>query len=209
MNKKAILHYLNIYESPDEKTLSLIDECIQEVKEIAYFKATYKFFTLEHHPLKIKELDLLLDSDDLQFYFQACHQCMVIACTLGIQIDRRIKYYQHENMAKAVVMDAVSSRYLEECCDAYEKELKLEKHSFRFAPGYGDLPLHLNIPLSKALQTDKLLGMAHNSGGLFVPMKSMIGIIGLGIETQKTCLSCIRKVNCSLRKAGVRCYVND
>lgn len=209
MNKKAILQYLNIYTEADEKTLSLIDECIQEVREIACFKVTYQYFHLEHHPLKIKELDLCLDSKDLEYHFKLCHECIVIACTLGIEIDRRIKYYEHYDMAKAVVFDAISSRYLEECCDEYEKSLNLKMHTYRFAPGYGDVPLSLNISLSKVLQTDKKLGMAHNQGGLFVPMKSMLGIIGIGNVNQKSCLSCIRQNDCSLRKAGVRCYVID
>lgn len=209
MNKKAILQYLNCPQDVDEKTQILIDECIDEVKQYAHFKVTYQQFTLTHHPLMIKELELPVLSQDLEFYFKDCYQCMIIACTLGIQIDRQIKYYEHIDMAKAVVFDAVSSRYLEECCDDFEKSLNLGKHTFRFAPGYGDLPLTLNIPLSRVLQIDKKLGVSINKGGLFVPMKSMLGIIGMGATNQKSCLSCIRKQNCELRKGGQRCYVKD
>lgn len=112
-------------------------------------------------------------------------------------------------MAKAIVFDAVSNRYLEECCDAYEESLQLGPHTFRFAPGYGDLPLRLNIPLSQALMVHKRIGLTINKGGLFLPMKSMLGIIGIGKNIKKTCLSCIRKGNCELRKGGQRCYVID
>lgn len=209
MNKKAILQYLQCFGEADEKTLSLIDECIHEVKDIAQFKAIYAFYHLSHQPLMIKELQLDLDSQDLAFYFQDIHECMVIACTLGIQIDRKIKYYEHIDMAKAIVFDAVSNRYLEECCDAYEKTLALEAYTFRFAPGYGDIPLALNIPLSKALMADKKIGLTINNGGLFLPMKSMLGIVGIGKNIQKTCLSCKRQKTCVLRKGGQRCYVID
>lgn len=209
MNKKYILQYLRIHGEVDQWTNQLIDECVKEVKEIAHFKATAQKYTLRHHPLKIKELDLLLDSQDLEFYFRNCQSCLVVACTLGIQIDRTIKYYEHIHMSKAVVFDAVSSRYLEECCDEYEKSLNLGQHTFRFAPGYGDLPLALNYPLSQALKIDKVLGTSINKGGLLIPMKSMIGIIGIGDNGQKSCFSCIRKEDCELRKGGQRCYVND
>jgi len=209
MNKKAILHYLGIQKEADDKTNVLIDECIKEVQEIAHFKVVTREFDLKHQPLCIQEMDLLLESKDLAFYFQECQKCLVIACTLGIQIDRKIKYYEHIDMAKAIVFDAVSSRYLEECCDDYEKTLNLGIHTFRFAPGYGDLPLALNIPLSRVLQIDKKIGVSINDGGLFIPMKSMLGIIGIGKSFQKTCLSCIRKEYCELRKGGTRCYVTD
>ncbi|MFR7589885.1 MAG: ABC transporter substrate-binding protein [Longibaculum sp.] len=209
MNKKAILQYLNCYGEIDQKTNLLIDECIQEVKEIAHFKVVSQRFTLQHHPLAIVEIPLQLQSEDLSYYFQDCKQCLVVACTLGIEIDRKMKYYQHIDMSKAVVFDAVSNRYLEECCDEYEKSLQLGTHTFRFAPGYGDLPLELNHPLSRILQIDKRIGVSINQGGLFIPMKSMLGIIGLGIEASKNCLSCIRKESCELRKDGQRCYVRD
>lgn len=209
MNRQAILQYLGCHGEVDEKTNALINECIQEVQEVAHFKVIAREFALAHQPLCILELDLLLNSKDLEFYFQDCSKCLVIACTLGIQIDRRIKYYEHIDMAKAIVFDAVSSRYLEECCDDYEKTLNLGVHTFRFAPGYGDLPLSLNIPLSRVLQIDKKIGVSINSGGLFIPMKSMLGIIGIGKAFEKTCLSCIRKEQCELRKGGTRCYVKD
>lgn len=209
MNKKAILNYLGIYSNVDDKTNQLIDECIKEVKEIAHFKVIAQEFSLKHQPLGIKELQLDFDSQDLEFYFQDCDRCLVIACTLGIQIDRKIKYYEHIDMAKAVIFDAVSSRYLEECCDEYENDLKLGVHTYRFAPGYGDLALSLNIPLSKVLQIDKKIGVSINDGGLFVPMKSMLGIIGIGKKIEKSCLSCLRKETCVIRRGGHRCYVRD
>lgn len=209
MNKKAILQYLGYYGEVDEKTNALIDECILEVQHISRFKAATQEFHLSHSPLCLKEMNLLINSQDLEFYFQDCSKCLVIACTLGIQIDRQIKLYEHIDMTKAVIFDAVSSRYLEECCDEYENNLHLGAHTFRFAPGYGDLPLTLNRPLSQVLQVDKKLGLTINNGGLFIPTKSMLGIIGIGKNVQKTCLSCVRMKNCELRKGGVRCYVID
>ena len=112
-------------------------------------------------------------------------------------------------MTKAIVFDAVSSRYLEECCDQFEKQLQLGPHTFRFAPGYGDLPIEYNSILGKYLQIDKKLGVYVENGGTFLPMKTMLGIVGIGKNYQKTCLSCIRKEKCELRRGGLRCYVKD
>lgn len=209
MNKQLIYHYLNIHGTINQNIELLIDQCIQEVQELAEFRVVSQYFHLQHQPLKIKELDLELSSQDLSFYFQECHECFIVACTLGIQIDRRIKYYEHIDMTKAIVFDAVSNAYLEECQNQYEKSLNLGNHTFRFAPGYGDIALTLNKTLAKVLQIDKKLGVSINDGGLFLPMKSMLGIIGLGKEVKKRCLSCLRKEQCELRKGGLRCYVID
>ena len=209
MNKKAILQYLNYQGEADANTNQLIEECIHEVKEIAYFKIIHQEMTLTHQPLMIRELNLEIKSEDLEFYFQDCHQCLILACTLGREIDRKIRYYEHINMTKAIVFDAVSSRYLEECCDQFEKQLQLGPHTFRFAPGYGDLTIEYNSILGKYLQIDKKLGVYVENGGTFLPMKTMLGIVGIGKNYQKTCLSCIRKEKCELRRGGLRCYVKD
>lgn len=149
------MQYLNCFGQVDEKTNQLIDECIVEVQQYAHFKVVHQNFSLTHGPIGIQELDLSFCSNDLEFYMKECQTCLVIACTLGIQIDRQIKYYEHIDMARAIVFDAVSSRYLEECCDEYEKTLNLGEHTFRFAPGYGDLPLVLNKTLSRVLNVHK------------------------------------------------------
>lgn len=209
MNKQVILKYLKIFKEPDEKTNQLIDECILEVKELAHFKVETLKVKLFHQPLYIEELNLELNSKDLDFYLKNCHECLLEACTLGINIDRKIKYYEHIDMAKAIVFDAVASRYLEECMDEYEANLNLGIHTFRFAPGYGDIDLQMNHLIAHALKVDKKLGLSISQSGLMIPMKSMIGMIGLGDSSKKSCLSCVRKENCSLRKAGERCYAID
>lgn len=208
MNKKMILRYMHCFQEVDDPLNKQIDQCIKEVKQTAQFKAVHQTFSLSHDPLIINELQLVCDTKDLAFYLQDTNSCIVIACTLGFSIDQKIKYYEHIDMAKAVIFDAVSSRYLEECCDEYEKQFADIK-TMRFAPGYGDIPLDLNKPLSDALHTYQSIGVSLTSGGLFTPMKSMLGIIGIKGNAKKSCMSCVRQSSCEFRKEGVRCYKND
>ena len=207
MNKQNVLHYLMISGEVDAKTDKLIDECIQEVKELSLFKYIYKEVNLTHSPLMIKELDMLLESKDLNLYLCHCDTALLVACTLGSEVDRKLKYYQYDNMAKAVVFDAVCNAYLEEKADAYEETLDLTQRTFRFAPGYGDIPLEYNLTISSYLNIEKNLLVSINHGGLFVPLKTMIGIIGIGENIEKTCLSCVNLDTCQLRKEGKTCYV--
>jgi hypothetical protein len=106
-------------------------------------------------------------------------------------------------------MDAIASSYLEYLLDEYEKTLDLNERTYRFAPGYGDVPLSLNIPLSKVLDIYKTIGVSYTSGGLFIPQKSMLGFIGIGKSNKlKHCGHCIRKKECLLRKENKRCWID-
>ncbi len=206
MNKKRIYQYLNI-DNSDEKLELLIDECIKEVKEIADFKVIYDTFHISHNPLKIIEYDLIIESCDLSFYFQDCHECMIIAGTLGALIDRRIKYYEHIDMYKAYVFDQVCNSYLEECLDEFSQSLPFV-HTYRFAPGYGDLPLSLNNDLYHYMNLNKYLNISLNHG-LFIPLKTIVGICGIGKTSKKSCMSCSKIMDCVYRKEGRVCYVID
>ena len=207
MNKQNIYHYLMIQGEVDEKTDMLIDECIEEVKEHSLFKCIHAHVHLSQSPLKIDELDMVIDSNDLNQYLSECSEAILIACTLGSEVDRKLKYYQLYDMGKAVIFDSVCNAYIEECADAYEENLNLKKRTFRLCPGYGDMPLKYNQNISKYLDIEKHLRVTINDGGLFVPLKTMVGIIGVGVNKEKTCLTCVNINTCQLRSEGKTCYV--
>lgn len=201
MNKQRLSAYLQSYDSYESE----IEECIKEVQDLSVFKVVYDTFHLSHNPLRIEEWGLCLNSKDLEFYFKDCNECMVIAGTLGIQVDRRLKYYEQTDMLKAYIFDAVCNAYIEECLDEYQSRLSF-KHTYRFAPGYGDLPIELNHSLFTYMNLNKYIGISISKGGLFLPLKTIVGICGIGTVSQKSCLSC-RKINdCVYRKEGRTCY---
>ena len=206
MNKEYIYQYLHLNNNHKDID-QLIDQCIDEVKNLSLFKCVYQRLKLKHHPLRINEY--LLDNQDLNYYLKDCDEVIIIGCTLGSEIDRKIKYYEKIDMAKAVVFDAVASSYLEQCCDEYEKRFNLSKRTFRLAPGYGNIPLEYNLYLSKILNIQSSLYVDINSGGIMTPMKSMLGIIGVGANIKKTCMSCLNEKHCLLKKEGMTCYVKD
>lgn len=189
---------------------NMIDECIEEVVEYAKFKAIYQTYTLQHSPLGIEMIDLNLDYPAMHHLLDDCHQCLLIACTLGQELEKRIRYYSKFDQARMMVMDAVASSYVEECCDVFEKELKLVDRTYRFCPGYENTPLSINRTIYQTLDVYKHLGVELTEGDLMVPQKSMIGIIGLGrAKKKKECGMCILKQDCSFRRRQTRCYKQD
>ena len=78
MIKKNALKYLGYLDNQvDEQTNKLLDECLLELEKLKP-KFMYQIFSLKHHPLLIKELDLSLEYPDLIDLFDSCDKVVVI-----------------------------------------------------------------------------------------------------------------------------------
>lgn len=208
MFKADALRYLGYVKgSVDPKIESLIDECILEIQTLANPTFIHQSFTLSHNPLVINELNLTIEYSDLVDLFDSCDKCLIVACSLGIDVDKKLRYYSKIDMTKMTILDAVASSYIEHVCDNFEAKLNLSLRTFRFCPGYGNVPLSLNKTLANALNTSKHIGLTVQDNDIMLPQKSMIGIIGIGDnKMKKHCFSCIKKNDCEFRKVGQRCY---
>ena len=209
--KENALKYLGYQgQKIDDFYYQLMDECLKEIDEMSSFKVTYQIFPLSFDPLYIENAHIHINYPDLIELFQHCHDVMVIGCTLGIQIDRKLKYFSHFDMTKMSVFDAVASSYLEEKCDDYENEHIKGQRTFRFCPGYGNVPIELNQSLARVIDCQKKIGLTIQDSHILLPQKSMIGLIGLGDQKRtKSCLNCLRIKDCSFRKRGQTCYKKD
>ena len=139
-----------------------------------------------------------------------CDECILIGCTLGASVEKRIRYYSQCDLNKMMVLDALASAYLEEQCDLFEDNLLLGNRTIRFCPGYENTPLSLNKQIGQILNVEKHLGIQFTKGNLMIPQKSMIGIIGIGENKLiKHCHHCIKWNDCEFRKKGQHCYKND
>ena len=211
--QQRTLSYLGDHKQEGAFALSEeIAQCVQELEKEARFLGCYEKYKIAFDDagvVAIPELDLTLDSGDLAKLFKGCSGVCVLATTLGVAYDRYAKRIMNGNMSHGVVLDAAASAYLECMTDRFEEELNLGPHTFRFAPGYGDLDLAVNVPLLKAIRGDKKIGITHTSSGLFVPQKSMLGLIGLGggSVAPDPCGNCARYEDCKLRANGSKCTV--
>lgn len=122
-----------------------------------------------------REIKRLLENSDKGF---------IICATLGINADRTIRSLQYKDMRKALVTDAAASSAVEDILDQVifniENDLKEDEFlTFRFAPGYGDLPIGCNRQLSEMAETYKAAGIYANESGTLSPLKSVIAIVGV------------------------------
>lgn len=143
-----------------------------------------------------------------------CQQAAVLVCTLGAEFDRWLRQLQIRDMARAVMLDALGSAYVESACDAAEEAIRARFPGMyltdRFSPGYGDLPLEVQ-PRLMAFAGDKRVGVTLTPSLLMNPQKSVTAIVGIAAQPQparvRGCAYCTMNQNCPYRKAGNTCHV--
>lgn len=180
---------------PNNEIDNLIDECLDEIKEISSFQ--YKY-------IEFNSIIDVLNKEPYLSYLNGCRGYYIACMTLGNSIDQRIKYYSKANMTKMIIFDACSSAYLEYLSDEYEKELK-DNLGYRFCPGYNGSSITDLYELFKILKPEKI-GIHLLDSNLMLPQKSMVGIIGIGANRKKSCSNCHLFEKCNYLKEGIKCY---
>ena len=175
----------------------------------------YKLARLEHRDEQtlLPELGLVLSGQTAQRMLEQCGHAVLLACTLGPRFDALLRSQEARDMAKAVILDACGSAWVEHGCDLAEQEIaKRFPEKFltdRFSPGYGDLPLDIQPALCAALDAERRLGVHVTGSFLLNPCKSVTALIGLSDRPQQArirgCAYCSMRGTCALRKGGKSC----
>ncbi|NYB74756.1 methionine synthase [Sedimentibacter hydroxybenzoicus DSM 7310] len=216
IDKSEVLRYL-AYKSKDidEETDILLNESIAELKEITELKYVYRIFDIaEHNNIISFENQINIKSNDLTELLKNCKRSAVMAATLGFEVEKRIKYYSMANLSKAVIFDACAASCIEYLCDLAEaeiKELAIKDGcniTFRYSPGYGDVPISHQNDILTALNAQKLIGLSVTDSFILIPRKSVTAFIGFSMSdetTKKSCLNCNLFGNCDFQGKENNC----
>ncbi len=188
VNKKEILRYAGVPHC-DPALSSCLDECLEEAMKKLVYRVS--FCTLE---LKEGEDGVLsfppfsVSSKDLSKNLRGCKHLIVFAATVGLEMDRLIARYSNLSPSKALWMQAIGSERVESLCDAFCRYLTEDAGLIlrpRFSPGYGDLPLDLQIEIVRILDTAKNLGITLSEQLLLTPHKSVTAFVGICEDAAK------------------------
>lgn len=217
-DRAEALRYLGIRTPPDDNLLALINQCEGELLATAAPRYIYRVFPLENSALIGCSFPLI--GNDIVVWLDGCEYAVLFCAGLGEGVDRLLRASQLEDMARAVVQDALASAAVETLCNSVEDEICTEVakkhecnyHTARFSPGYGDFPLKVQKDFLAVLNASKGMGLFVNEGSCLVPTKSVTAIIGfsrkkLERESQGfgSCEDCNLNENCAYRKDGGRC----
>ena len=212
LNENEILLYLGYrgQEYPAEVEAQ-IKRCGREVLETASPRLIWRRLPTAGDDFAA----LSLTGKDIGELLEGCAEAVLMAVTLGQEIDRLLARKSVNNMADAVIMDACASAAIENVADNFEMDLRREVEAEglyltdRFSPGYGDLPLYAQKKLCAALDTERKIGLSLSPALLMVPGKSVTAVLGIsGVpkpRRKRGCESCSRFRDCMYRKEGRNC----
>lgn len=218
INKEEVLRYLGYKgQDIDGNLTNTIEECREEIKKIITPRVVYSYKNIKSSDdgVEVITTNLILKGNDIKEHLKNSTECVLMAVTLGNEIERQTRLYEKTNLTKALILDACATTVVEEVCDIVENSVK-EKAilsgmniTFRYSPGYGDLPLDVQSSFLRALEAQKKIGLTVSENNLLFPRKSVTAIIGIvnsGIEKKKkSCKECSNYENCSFKREGETC----
>ena len=209
------LRYLGAGSSPPEVLRRDMEQIADQLTAAVRPRYAYRVFSTVHEErgVLLREAGILLTGRSAARMLAQCDQAVLLICTLGAGFETMLRAEQARDMARAVMLDACGSAWVESGCNAAEEELRARLPGLfladRFSPGYGDLPLALQPAICAALDAGRRVGVQVTDSFLMNPSKSVTAVIGLSDRPQQArirgCAYCSMRETCTLRKGGKSC----
>ncbi|MGN0609272.1 MAG: methionine synthase [Oscillospiraceae bacterium] len=218
INRKEALRYLAFKgDEPDENLQRLMDECEKKLTAAAKGRYTYRIFDIAENSgekVVLSGCTLEMTGRDICAHLAGCEKAALLCATVGADVDTLIRREQVEDMASAVITDAMAGCAIEQVCDKAEEAIRESCPqmfmTWRFSAGYGDLPIELQRQFLDVTNAGRTIGVFANENNILTPKKSVTAVIGLSaspVEKKRSgCTVCKIRENCAYRKKGIRCY---
>ncbi len=164
-------------------------------------------------------LPLDLPGKDIAEHLSDAREVVFFAVTLGHGVDRELRKLAATDSLGQVVFDAAATAAIEREANRVEAKVRMDAAqrglycSWRFSPGYGDLPLDVQPAILRILNATRRLGITLTPSYLMIPTKSVTAIVGVHPTPQPGLASCCAVCNlsefCELRKRGITCGTNS
>ena len=218
LDQNEILRYLGYKDSGvTESIQKLLDRCEKETLQVIAPKFVYQRFPIavSEDGIHVEGTTLVLRGEAIREHLKNCQEVFLVGATAGMALDRWIRRYMISEPDAGVVLDSCGIQAVEQIADLAEKEMEAMVEveglhlTWRFSPGYGDLPLETQRELVDVLDLPRKIGVTLSESFLMMPSKSVTAILGIQ-DTKKDirhnkCDFCNNKERCSFRKRGTRC----
>ena len=195
-----------------------IDEVYAHCAEVARPAAVTRAFAVREiaeDAVRLVGCTLVLSGRDIARHLEGAREVVLMAATLGAGIDRELRRLGVSDPVGQAIFDASATTLVEQLANKTEAGVRAQAAkrglfcSWRFSPGYGDLPLEVQPAFLLAIDAGRRLGIRLTPSNLMVPTKSVTAIVGLHDEPQpglaSTCAVCSLAEFCELRRQGTTC----
>ena len=179
-NDREILRYAGC--KADEEMLSLLAETKSLVQDVFSYKVCFVRLPVQNDGGRVALNGVCMPSNDLNKALKGCKEALLMAATVGVEIDRLVLKYQKISPSKAVFLQAIGAERIETLCNAFCKDFEREEELSlrpRFSPGYGDLPLETQSLVFQWLSPEKAIGLTLGDSLLMSPTKSVTAFVGI------------------------------
>lgn len=218
ISKQEVLRYLGYKGSTIPDNLDkIINNCIEISEETINPKYVFEPFLLQQSDegLLLPKPGILLTGNDIRNHLANCREIYLLAVTIGINADRLIRLKMVTAPEEGVIFNSAFSVAIEMFAEKINQEICIECNNrnlnttWRYSPGYGDLPLNSQKDILNALDAQNKIGLTVTDSLILTPTKSITAIIGVSDTTQdkriNKCDYCRNYENCEFRKSGKKC----
>ncbi len=216
VNIDEALRYMGYNENMNiDNILPLISSCEKELLTAASIRYCYKVFSIEaaESGVIVNNTNLTLTGNSVYNHLKECNRAVLMACTLSKNVDKLISKYNIVDMTSALIVDSMASALIEQACNEVEAIIKsqlcTQNMTWRFSPGYGDLPISLQKSFIQVINAEKQIGLTATNDNILIPTKSVTAIIGISDkpipEKKRGCIVCNMNKICQFRKRGSHC----
>lgn len=214
ISRKELLRYLG-FRSENQPEPPL-EEALQKAEDIVRRAAKPRAVNICLNRQTLTQTGLLC-GEDIRRHLSGCSQVILMAATLGSDVELEIRAAQVSDALLPVVLDACATVAVEAFCDEYCSGLSraYEKKGLfltgRFSPGYGDFPLEKQELLLRLTNAQRRIGLFVTESCILTPRKSITAVIGVSEHAQAGyqagCETCRLREKCEYRKRGEFCNV--
>ena len=215
VDRKQGFRYMGLHAEPDAQMLKTADLCEKRLLAAARPRYAYQVcpVTFAEEGVLCGGTALVLTGRDIASHLHGCERVILLCATLSAGADTAIRAASAEDVLAGMMTDAFASALTEQLCDAAESEILAqfpgEHATWRFSPGYGDLPLETQGDFLRTLNAEKRLGVTLSPGGLCIPTKTVTAVIGLSTmpveKGKRGCAVCNLRATCPYRAKGAHC----
>ncbi|MBQ9057661.1 MAG: hypothetical protein IJ125_00575 [Atopobiaceae bacterium] len=237
VDRREVLRYLGHREQElTSEFEALLDETIARCLNVATPRMALRSFALantesaaavndaaygttatagEPAALRLVGSQLELVGCDIAKHLAGADRVVLMAVTTGNAIDQELRRLSFGNSLEQLVFDAAATALVERVADVAEARVRdwaasMQRFtSWRFSPGYGDLPLETQRLLLASLDATRQLGITLTDSLLMAPTKSVSAIMGVHAVPQSgmasSCSICSLFEFCTQRLQGRTC----
>jgi len=215
ISKSEALRYMGHRGDVSDTLMRLLCDCEEKLLETIRPLWTFRVFDIENtaEGVKILNTALTLTGNDIKAHLEGCDRVVLMCATLGGDTDRLIRTLEVSDISSAFAMDAMASAAIEDVCRRCDEEIKKQLPecflTWRFSPGYGDLPLELQGVFLDTLSAQKQTGLCCGSNNILIPRKSVTAVMGISEsplpQKRRGCACCNMADSCVYRKRGDHC----